>query len=76
MKIHGIDDSGKVTEYSHSPVSEEKELEDYKNLQISKTNYSVKNMDSLLQMIVRENVDINELKNLMLKAHKSNENLI
>jgi predicted transport protein len=29
MKIHGIDDSGKVTEYSHSPVSEEKELEDY-----------------------------------------------
>ena len=29
MKIHGIDDSGKVTEYDHSPVSEEKELEDY-----------------------------------------------
>ena len=29
MKIHGIDDSGKVTEYNHSPVSEETELEDY-----------------------------------------------
>ena len=29
MKIHGIDDSGKVTTYNHSPVSEEKELEDY-----------------------------------------------
>jgi len=29
MKIHGIDDSGKVTSYNHSPVSEEKELEDY-----------------------------------------------
>ena len=29
MIIHGIDDSGKVTEYDHSPVSEEKELEDY-----------------------------------------------
>ena len=24
MKIHGIDDSGKVTEYDHSPVSEER----------------------------------------------------
>ena len=29
MKIHGIDDSGKVTGYDHSPVSEEREMEDY-----------------------------------------------
>ena len=29
MKIHGIDKEGDVSKYEHSPVSHEKEIEDY-----------------------------------------------
>ena len=29
MKVHGIDDSGKILEYGHKPVKTEKEIEDF-----------------------------------------------